>query len=545
MIAEVIPYARTIRGKDFFDYVVPKNLTVKKGSLVKIEFRSRLIIGLVRDLKKNSAIKKLKPVIALSTTQLPQPEHFLLFLTWFANHYFISQAHAFKSMHYPFLKKRNFADLDNWQENSSHSQKISIPKKNIESIKNALAKVKPNLPNVVLYNNRADCLAFYQGIIKRSTGSVLIIVPEYQDVLKIAEALNNKDIVALTKNPSPSVWTALEIALQKKSKKIVIGTKKTAFLWLGYFATVILDQEEARSHKQYELNPRYQTREVILQNINLLTVPKPQLIFCSTAPNIETYFAKKSFKINISRTWSAKNIFTVNMLEEKMKKNYSWFSEKLMTEIHQSQKTFLFFNRLGNLNLAVCLNCSAVLPADKTKCPNCQSSHLKQTHQGTQQLEITLKKYFKNKKIVRLDSTREYQLAELQKADIILGTEKIFRVMSLADFDLVGIISVDHLLVYPHFRANERVFQLLTKIFSASQKIIIQTHAPDNMVIKLAILNNYDQFYQQEIKIRKILNLPPFSPYFQLLDTKNKQKLKPQKYLSEYELKPSLVVDYL
>ena len=66
------------------------------------------------------------------------------------------------------------------------------------------------------------------------------------------------------------------------------------------------------------------------------------------------------------------------------------------------------------------------------------------------------------------------------------------------------------------YRAAERTFAMLTQVIgragrsSKSGIAVIQTNNPDNECIRLACAQDYDAFYQSEIRLRKLLVFPPF-----------------------------------
>ncbi len=50
----------------------------------------------------------------------------------------------------------------------------------------------------------------------------------------------------------------------------------------------------------------------------------------------------------------------------------------------------------------------------------------------------------------------------------------------------------------------------------ASKSFLIQTYHSENLAIKSAIENDFNKFYNEEIKIRKIFSYPPFSQIIKL-----------------------------
>ena len=81
---------------------------------------------------------------------------------------------------------------------------------------------------------------------------------------------------------------------------------------------------------------------------------------------------------------------------------------------------------------------------------------------------------------------------------------------------LVGVIAADGSLNSGDFRANERTFDLLVQVAGRAGReklpgeVIIQTYSPENFCIKCSQKQDYDEFYQTEIALRKQLKYPPF-----------------------------------
>ena len=82
---------------------------------------------------------------------------------------------------------------------------------------------------------------------------------------------------------------------------------------------------------------------------------------------------------------------------------------------------------------------------------------------------------------------------------------------------LVGVLNADQTLYSDDFRSSERAFDLLTQVVGRSGRgqypgiAVIQTHTPENPIFTLAALQDYETFYQQEIRLRQALLYPPFA----------------------------------
>ena len=87
----------------------------------------------------------------------------------------------------------------------------------------------------------------------------------------------------------------------------------------------------------------------------------------------------------------------------------------------------------------------------------------------------------------------------------------------------VGVISVDSILNLPDFRADERVFQLLTQVAGRTGrgekkgKVVVQTFNPDSAGIKYVKKYEIDKFYEEQLQLRKTVGYPPFKNLLQII----------------------------
>jgi UDP-3-O-[3-hydroxymyristoyl] glucosamine N-acyltransferase LpxD len=100
---------------------------------------------------------------------------------------------------------------------------------------------------------------------------------------------------------------------------------------------------------------------------------------------------------------------------------------------------------------------------------------------------------------------------------------KIDNLVQIGHSWLVGVVSIDAGLALPDFRAAERTFQLITQVAGRAGrghlggKVLIQTFHPEHYALDHACAQDYEAFYEQEIRHRKNLNYPPFVSLASLL----------------------------
>ena len=157
-------------------------------------------------------------------------------------------------------------------------------------------------------------------------------------------------------------------------------------------------------------------------------------------------------------------------------------------------------------------------------CPSCGSPHIGAFKAGTQQVEELIKKEFPQAGVLRmdLDTTREKESYEKilsafadQEADILVGTQMIVKGHDFPNVTLVGVLAADLSLYMSDFRAAERTFALLCQAAgragrgSVPGEAVIQSYHPEHYSIQTAARQDYEAFFEQEMKFRSLMGYPP------------------------------------
>ena len=172
----------------------------------------------------------------------------------------------------------------------------------------------------------------------------------------------------------------------------------------------------------------------------------------------------------------------------------------------------------------VCHWCGRRMPLPK-ECPTCQSEHLARMGFGTQRVEEELGDLLPGAKIMRMDTdttSSKFAYDEMLSsfrahgADVLLGTQMVTKGHDFPDVTLVGVLLADASLYLDDYRAAERTFAMLTQVIGRAGRsekkgmAVIQTNNPDSEIIRLAAAQDYETFYEREIRLRKLLVFPPF-----------------------------------
>lgn len=338
--------------------------------------------------------------------------------------------------------------------------------------------------------------------------------------------------------------------------KIVIGTRSAVFAPLTNIGIIIIDEEHSDTYKQ-DNTPRYHARDIAEKRSEYHHCP---LILGSATPSLESMArASKNVYELVTLKKRANNlplpkVFIVDMKEELQKRNFvisELLDKKIKECLTKQEQIILLLNRRGFSTIITCSNCGFTykcpyceisLTYHKTSntlrchycgytkikddiCPECHEQGLNYMGMGTEKLEEIIKEKYPESKVIRMDADttskkgshdRIIQAFRNEKYNILIGTQMISKGLDFPKCTLVGVLNADSSLNIPDFRSSERTFSLLDQVAGRAGRsiipgsVIIQTFNPDNETIKAVKYHDYDSFYTQEMKIRKILKYPPY-----------------------------------
>ena len=337
---------------------------------------------------------------------------------------------------------------------------------------------------------------------------------------------------------------------------VVVGTRSAVFAPCVNPGILILDEEQEHSYKS-ENNPRYSAREVaIWRGLK----EKALVLLGSATPSVETMYRARSGDYRLYKLTGRYNgkplpqVDIVDMQQELRMGNDLSLSDSLRNAIcdnlERREQTVLLLNRRGNSRALVCVDCREIPECPRCsvrltyhsanhrlmchycgysqsapeRCPKC-GGPMKTIGTGTQKVELELKELFPHMEVERMDAdtvsavnTHEKILEHFQKENVpvLLGTQMVAKGLNLPKVTLVGVLDADLSLYTGGYRAGETTFDMLTQVVGRAGRgdtpgrALIQTLVPDHQIIKLAAKQDYDGFYNLEIGLRRVQNLPPF-----------------------------------
>ena len=339
---------------------------------------------------------------------------------------------------------------------------------------------------------------------------------------------------------------------------IAVGTRSAVFAPMPNLGMIVMDEEQEHTYKS-DQDPKYHARDIARYRC---ASENALLLLASATPSLESYQKAMDGKytlITMKHRYGAAQLPDVRIVDMRDGTSLSPLGDELAAEVarvkEEGNQSVLFLNRRGYSHQTVCRSCGKAISCPRCSvamnyhvkknshdgelvchwcggrkpvpaaCPDCGSVHLVRMGYGTQRVEEELKTAFPSARVLRMDADTTSQKASYDRllsefrnheADILLGTQMVTKGHDFPDVTLVGVLMADMSLYLDDYRAAERTFSMLTQVIGRAGRgdkpglAIIQTMNPDSDVIRLACAQDYERFFQNEIRLRRLLQFPPF-----------------------------------
>ena len=391
--------------------------------------------------------------------------------------------------------------------------------------------------------------------------SAMLLVPEIAltpQLLGILAAYFGTQVAVLHSSLSAAERYDQWKRVKSGDARVVVGTRSAVFAPCTP-GLLILDEEQEHSYKS-ESAPRYDAKEVAIWRG---AKEKALVVLGSATPSIESMYRAKT---GLYRLYTLRQRYNgrplpeveiVDMREELKLGNDTSLSIPLRQRILETRQagkqTILLLNRRGNSRALVCIDCRQTPECPRCsvhltyhsansrlmchycgfsmaapdRCPAC-GGPLKTIGTGTQKVQQELAALFPDMETSRMDAdtvsavnTHEKILEHFQKENVpvLLGTQMVAKGLNLPNVTLVGVLDGDLSLYSGGFRAGETTFNMLTQVVGragrgdSAGRAVIQTLQPEHQVIGLAAKQDYDGFYDLEIRLRQAQAAPPFGDF--------------------------------
>ncbi len=338
---------------------------------------------------------------------------------------------------------------------------------------------------------------------------------------------------------------------------VVVGTRSAVFAPVRALGLIVVDEEHDGSYKQEE-SPRYHGRDVAIVRGRQSGA---LVLLGSATPSMESFHnaqARRYELVTLRRRVLDRPMADVRIVD--MREEYAAggpdvilsgpLCEALRDRLERKEQAIVLLNRRGFATAVFCRECAATL-----ECPNCSVSltvhkaarrarchycnyamalpkscvqcagpYLEQIGFGTERVEADVVEKFDGVRVARVDRDtirRRGAITALLsrfaagEIDVLVGTQMLAKGHDFARVTLVGVISADVGLGLADFRAAERTFQLLTQVAGRAGRgvirgeAIVQTLYPKHYSIRHACSQDYEAFYNDEIRYRRGMKYPP------------------------------------
>ena len=566
-------------NKTFYYVGVRSNKDLFKGSLVEVEFKKKVIVGVVINFIKSTTLRK--PLKKINKVLNP----FFLNSEIMRSINFISQYSCNHSSMILKMFLSNFPIKESKMLLGQNKIKKKINEKKL--------KLNSNQEEVV---RKIDALTFTKFkviLLEGVTGSGKtrvylhkvrkVINQGYQCLILVPEIILTTQWVEDVKNDFDIEPTVYHSSIKKKEReeiwkktnlnqeRLIIGTRSALFLPFSKLGLIVIDEEHDSSYKQEEqliINAR-DFSIVRAKNANCL------VILSSATPSLESShnsILKKYEHFKLHKR--VNNVQLPNFKIIDMKKENSIISNELTNSIKKNidsnHQTLIFINKRGYSSFIICKKCGFSKVCEKCNTSlalhnhsknkgyllchhcnyrevfknSCQSCNQENTFifpgLGIEKIaeEIAFKFPFAKKCILSSDiinSSYKFQkvVSDIvsNKVNIIIGTQLISKGHNFPSLKTVGIINIDNLINGFDFRSYEKTFQQIVQVGGRAGRknlqgeVLIQTLQPKHPVIKICTEKNNNYFVNWELISRKENNQPPYSNYTSLIFSSNKEKL--------------------
>lgn len=391
----------------------------------------------------------------------------------------------------------------------------------------------------------------------------ILLVPEIllteHTVHRFATMFAPEQIAVLHSKLTPAAKRFEWMRIRGGKVALIIGSRSALFAPCPNLGIVIVDEEHEWTYKN-EQTPRYHARETAEA---LCRFAGARLVLGSATPSLEAWARAKTNRytlVRIPERYQQRPLPQVHVVDLASVNFGSLYPcsptllQAIELRLQKKEQVVLFLNRRGAASSVLCLQCrrrltspasqlpftmhrthdgtpylldhtagvSAPLPA---QCPSCGSAQLLPVGAGTQRIEDILARVFPQARVLRADSDVLKHPEDMRnlleqmrsgKADILLGTQTVVKGLDLPGVTLAAVLIADLGLSLPHFRAGERVFQLLTQLTGRSGRaqpgeVIIQTFRPNAQEVVAAAEHRTEDYLNTELQLRTTLHYPPMT----------------------------------
>ncbi len=424
-------------------------------------------------------------------------------------------------------------------------------------------------PEVLTAHSRERYLS-YRSLVRETfahSGSVVCVVPtsgEANELFKyLSPGIVDRTILLTSTMGKPHMRAAYEALDDFSKPKLIIATPSHSLLERHDITLVIMECARSPYYKElvrpyldyrevHRVHAKHAGRRIIMADI----VPRSEEEYMRRTDEYQTYGE------NPKRIETKAKLELV-LMQEKLDGTtpFKLFSPKVIEAIKEVLKkrghVFLFAARRGLSPVVACLDCGYIFRSEESgapyslirtnkngveerwfvcpssgerkraqdTCDECGSWRLRERGIGIQYVHDELGKLLPKTAITLFDHTtasthkKAMFLAHTfynTKGSIMIGTTMALPYIH-EPIDVSIVVNMDSLNATPTWRLQEENFALLLKLRELTkQTVYVQARTKERSLIDLAARGSIEQFYNEELELRKTFSYPPFATFVHL-----------------------------
>lgn len=404
-------------------------------------------------------------------------------------------------------------------------------------------------------------------------GSVLFVVPTSADIDRaydaLAHGIEDRVVTFSARHGSKKRERAYEAFHDVRHAKLIITTPRHAFLDRHDITTIIIEQSRSAFYKS-RIRPYFDMREV-LKTVARLT--NRTVVLGDILPLAEDEHLRRS-DIYLTENEHPKRLAFISTLKAIVQKDeptasapFELFSKALISAITSTvgkrKNVFLLAARRGLAPVVACADCGHIFrcPDSGTPyslfkttknneeqrwflstisgtriraadtCEACGSWRLRERGIGIQHIYDEMTTMFPDTPVILFDHTTATTYKKAQhlissfydaKGAILIGTPMVLPYLD-QQVEQSAVVSLDATRAAPTWRIDEELLALLLTLRERTNDVVfVQTRSEIDTLLEYATRGLVDQFYTDEIGLRKALRYPPFSIFVHLTFTGSK-----------------------
>ena len=343
--------------------------------------------------------------------------------------------------------------------------------------------------------------------------------------------------------------------------RILIGTRSAVLAPFHDLGLIIVDEEHDASYKQGD-GVRYSARDLAVVRGKMSQVP---VLLGTATPSLESLhnveagrYQGLQLRQRAGEASQLPEIYLHDIKNRRLQQGLDFGLLQVMRQhLENKGQVLVFINRRGFAPTLMCHDCGWIaqcnhcdarmtlhkepprlhchhcdtVQAIPQSCPKCGKHDLKPVGSGTERTEEALERALSDWPVLRIDRDSVSRKGAMEKVleqvrsgkpCVLVGTQMLAKGHHFPEVSLVVVLDADGGFYSADFRGLERMGQLLTQVAgragraSRKGKVVVQTHHPEDELLKLLAKHDYSEFSRQLLGQRQDALLPPYT-YMALL----------------------------